>query len=138
MIESLPPGGVVLDADELEARWADAWRPEQVAERLNGVNVPWCVAAGWALDLFRGEQTRDHGDLELAVPAAGFAEIRDRFPEYAFDAVGSGKIWADAGAEELAATHQTWLRDPVSGQFLWDVFREPHDGHGWSAALAVS
>ncbi|MCE3032313.1 nucleotidyltransferase domain-containing protein [Streptomyces sp. CMSTAAHL-2] len=131
MTESLPPGGVVLDADELEARWADAWRPEQVAERLNGVNVPWCVAAGWALDLFRGEQTRDHGDLELAVPAAGFAEIRDRFPEYAFDAVGSGKIWADAGAEELAATHQTWLRDPVSGQFLWDVFREPHDGGTW-------
>ncbi|MFC7862600.1 nucleotidyltransferase domain-containing protein [Streptomyces murinus] len=131
MTESLPPGGVVLDADELEARWADAWRPEQVAERLNGVNVPWCVAAGWALDLFRGEQTRDHGDLELAVPAAGFAEIRDRFPEYAFDAVGSGKIWADAGAEELAATHQTWLRDPVSGQFLLDVFREPHDGGTW-------
>jgi hypothetical protein len=28
----------------------------------------------------------------------------------------------------LAATHQTWLRDPVSGQFLFDVFREPHEG----------
>ena len=69
--------------------------------------------------------------MELAVPAAGFAEIRDRFPEYVFDAVGSGKIWADAGAEELAATHQTWLRDPVSGQFLSDVFREPHDGGTW-------
>ncbi|BBC98305.1 hypothetical protein [Streptomyces griseofuscus] len=69
--------------------------------------------------------------VELAVPAAGFAEIRDRFPEYAFDAVGSGKIWADAGADELAATHQTWLRDPVSGQFLLDVSREPHDGGTW-------
>lgn len=31
----------------------------------------------------------------------------------------------------LAATHQTWLRDPVSGQFLFDVFREPHDGGTW-------
>ncbi|MGW4883849.1 nucleotidyltransferase domain-containing protein [Streptomyces murinus] len=131
MTESLPPGGAVLDAGELEARWADAWRPEQIAERLNGVSAPWCVAAGWALDLFRGEQTRDHGDLELAVPAAAFAEIRDRFPEYAFDAVGSGKVWADAGADELAGTHQTWLRDPASGQFLLDVFREPHDGGTW-------
>ncbi|MGY9063822.1 nucleotidyltransferase domain-containing protein [Streptomyces sp. CAS3] len=131
MTESLPPGGAVLDAGELEARWADAWRPEQIAERLNGVSAPWCVAAGWALDLFRGEQTRDHGDLELAVPAAAFVEIRDRFPEYAFDAVGSGKVWVDAGAEELAGTHQTWLRDPASGQFLLDVFREPHDGGTW-------
>lgn len=107
MTESLPPGGVVLDADELDARWAHAWRPEQAAERLHGVGVPWCVAAGWALDLFRGKQTRPHGDLELAVPAAGFTEIRDRFPGYACDAVGSGKVWAGAGAEALAATHQT-------------------------------
>ncbi|MGW1208092.1 nucleotidyltransferase domain-containing protein [Streptomyces sp. NPDC002499] len=128
---SLPPGGAVFDADELHARWVNAWRPEQVAERLDGVSTPWCIAAGWALDLFRDGQSRPHGDLEIAVPAAGFAEIRDRFPEYVFDAVGSGRVWASAGVEELAATHQTWLRDPASGQFLFDVFREPHDGGTW-------
>ncbi|MGW4566431.1 nucleotidyltransferase domain-containing protein [Streptomyces sp. NPDC004561] len=131
MTESLPPGGGVLDVDELEARWADAWRPEQVAERLDGVGPPWCIAAGWALDLFRGEQSRPHDDLEISVPAAGFPEIRHRFPEFAFDAVGSGRAWSGAGAEELAATHQTWLRDPASGQFLLDVFREPHEGKTW-------
>ncbi|MBD0674056.1 nucleotidyltransferase domain-containing protein [Streptomyces sp. CBMA156] len=131
MTDSLPPGGVVLDADELDARWADAWRPEQVAERLDGVGTPWCVAAGWALDLFRGGQSRPHGDLEIAVPAAGFPEVRDRFPAYVFDAVGSGRVWPAAGAEALAATHQTWLRDPADGRFLFDVFREPHDGGTW-------
>ncbi|MGW5123757.1 nucleotidyltransferase domain-containing protein [Streptomyces sp. NPDC004069] len=131
MIDAVPPGGAVLDADELDARWANAWRPEQVAERLAGVSAPWCVVAGWALDLFRGGQSRPHGDLEIAVPAAGFAEVRDRFPQYVFDAVGSGRVWARAGAEVLAATHQTWLRDPVSGQFLLDVFREPHEGGTW-------
>jgi hypothetical protein len=56
MTESLPSGGVMLDADELDARWADAWRPENVAERLARVRTPWCIAAGWALDLFRGGQ----------------------------------------------------------------------------------
>ncbi|MEV6195679.1 hypothetical protein AB0M19_25125 [Streptomyces sp. NPDC051920] len=131
MTDSLPHGGVELEADELDARWTDAWRPEQVAERLDGVSIPWCVAAGWALDLFRGEQSRPHGDLEIAAPAAGFQEIRDRFPEYACDAVGSGRIWAEAGTEALDATHQTWFRDPANGQFLFDVFREPHDGGTW-------
>ncbi|MFD9438458.1 nucleotidyltransferase domain-containing protein [Streptomyces sp. NPDC060006] len=131
MADSLPPGGAVLDTEDLTARWAQAWQPEQVAERLDGVRTPWCVAAGWALDLFRGEQSRQHGDLEIAVPAADFPEIRDRVPEYAWDAVGSGRVWAEAGAEVLAATHQTWLRDPASGRFLFDVFREPHDGGTW-------
>ncbi|MFF7978090.1 nucleotidyltransferase domain-containing protein [Streptomyces sp. NPDC007901] len=131
MTDSSPPGGEVLDAHELTARWTDAWRPEQVAERLGGVGTPWCVAAGWALDLFRGGESRRHGDLEIAVPAAGFAEVRDRFREYAFDAVGSGRVWAAAGDEVLAATHQTWVRDPANGQFLFDVFREPHEGGTW-------
>jgi hypothetical protein len=83
------------------------------------------------MDLFRGRQSRPHGDLEIAGPSAGFTEIRERFSEYVFDVVGSGRVWASADAEVLAATHQTWLRDPVSGQFLFDVFREPHDGGTW-------
>lgn len=131
MTDSVPRGGAVLDPDDLDARWAHAWRPEQVAERLAGVNAPWCVAAGWALDLFRGEQSRPHGDLEIAVPAGRFTEIRDRFPTYDFDVVGSGRIWTGAGAEALAVTHQTWLRDPESGRFFFDVFREPHEGGTW-------
>lgn len=27
--------------------------------------------------------------------------------------------------------HQTWLRDPATGNYLLDVFREPHDGDTW-------
>jgi hypothetical protein len=131
MTESLPPGGVVFEADELEARWVGAWRPEQAAERLEGIGAPWCVAAGWALDLFRGEESRPHGDLEIAVPAAGFPEVRERFPEYLFDAVGSGRVWPEAGPAVLDAVHQTWLRDPANDRFLLDVFREPHEGGTW-------
>jgi hypothetical protein len=89
------------------------------------------VAAGWALDLFRGVQTREHGDIEIGVPAAGFPEVRSRFPGYVFDGVGSGCIWENAAPEVLAAVHQTWLRDPVTGNYLLDVFREPHDGDTW-------
>ena len=89
------------------------------------------MAAGWALDLFRGTQTREHGDIEIAIPAATFPEVRARFPEYAFDAVSDGRIWENAAPDALAATYQTWLRDPATGNYLLDVFREPHDGQTW-------
>ncbi|MFE2976192.1 nucleotidyltransferase domain-containing protein [Streptomyces sp. NPDC059258] len=134
MSEQLPGGGIELSPDEIEAlhsRWSSSWTPSEVARRLDGITTPWCVAAGWALDLFRGRQTRAHGDIEIAIPAAGFPEVRHRFPGYAFDAAGSGRIWEDAAPEVLAAVHQTWLRDPATGDYLLDVFREPHDGDTW-------
>ncbi|MFC4065784.1 nucleotidyltransferase domain-containing protein [Actinoplanes subglobosus] len=134
MSTHLPDGGRQLSSDEIDAlpaRWASCFGPGEVARRLAGVQTPWCVAAGWALDLFRGEQTREHGDIEIAIPAGAFAEIRDRFPGHVFDAVGSGRIWADATPDQLSATHQTWLRDPGTGDYLLDVFREPHDGDTW-------
>jgi hypothetical protein len=132
--ERLPRGGIELSPDELaalDARWASAWTPAEVARRLTGIAAPWYVAAGWALDLFRGSQTRQHGDIEIAIPAASFPEVRSRFADYAFDAAGSGRIWANATPGELALTYQTWLRDKATGQYLLDVFREPHDGDTW-------
>ncbi|MGW4897840.1 nucleotidyltransferase domain-containing protein [Kitasatospora sp. NPDC004240] len=136
MTEGLPPGGVGITEDEAVARWRDAWTPERVAGRLSGLSAPWCVAGGWAIDLFRGEllpgvRTRPHSDLEIAVPAACFPEVRARFPELAVDVVAQGRLWEDAGPEVMALTHQTWLRDRASGEFRVDVFREPHDGGVW-------
>jgi hypothetical protein len=61
------PDSQAFDADLVE--W-DAWRPEEIARRLAGVGAPWYVAAGWALELFLGEQRREHEDLEIGVPAA--------------------------------------------------------------------
>src|SRR5262245_45368546 len=48
------------------------WTPAQVAAELTGVNVPWCVVGGWAIDLWLGERTRDHEDIEIAVPRYSF------------------------------------------------------------------
>lgn len=134
MSERLPEGGVALSPAELEAldaRWSSSWSPDQVARHLAGVAAPWYVAGGWAVDLFLGRQTRAHEDIEIAVPAAAFPEVRARFPGYAFDAVSSGRIWAEAAPEVVAATYQTWLRDRATGDYLLDVFREPHDGDTW-------
>jgi hypothetical protein len=56
-----------------------SWRPwsaAEVARRLSGVTATWCVAGGWAVDLHLGQVTREHEDLEIADPAAGFDQVR--------------------------------------------------------------
>jgi hypothetical protein len=41
--------------------------PLQVAALMAGFDRPWCIAGGWAIDLFLGRETRPHYDVELVV-----------------------------------------------------------------------
>ncbi|MCX5207855.1 hypothetical protein OG689_00715 [Kitasatospora sp. NBC_00240] len=131
MSEGLPPGGVEITEAQAAARWTKAWTPAEVTGRLAGLAAPWCVAGGWALDDFRGGRSRAHSDLEISVPAARFPELVACLPGYDFDVVASGRLWSGRSPELLELTHQTWLRDPSTGEYLVDVFREPHDGPLW-------
>lgn len=121
-------GGMVLSPEVIEDRW-DAWSPADVARRLSDISTPWCVAAGWAVDLFVGEITREHDDIEIAVPAASFDEIADALPGYQWDVVGDGRVWPYP--EQVAQHFQTWLREPATGSYRLDVFREPHVDERW-------
>ena len=114
------------------SKW-DAWRPGQVAELLAGVQVPWYVAAGWALDLFVGEQRREHEDLEIAIPNSRIDELMPALDGLeACVITGPNEATPLAAArDQLAGTHQTWIREPATGLWRFDVFREPSDGDTW-------
>ncbi len=125
----IPPGGRVVDDPP---PW-DAWRPEQVTAMLARVDVPWCVAGGWALDLFRGEQTREHGDLEIAIPDTpeAFGAVRTALAGYTFEVIGSGQAWP-LDSPAFAVMYQTWVSDPDTGVYRLDVFREPQRDGAWA------
>ena len=107
----------------------EPWTPEHVASRLSGTSARWYVVAGWALDLFVGRQSRPHDDIEIGVPAESFPEIREILGDYEFY-VDSGRRWPLA-SDAFVSTFQTWLRDPKTGAYHLDVFREPHNGSEW-------
>ncbi|MEH2432985.1 MAG: hypothetical protein V7K25_01785 [Nostoc sp.] len=48
---------------------------------LNDFRQPWFVAGGWAIDLFIGDVTRVHKDIEIAI----FRKDQNRLREYLFD-----------------------------------------------------
>lgn len=132
------------DGPPIEA-WSAAWRPEQAAAALEGVSAPWALAGGWALDLWLGEQTRDHEDLEITVPRVFFAEIQARLEGLGLRLfnVDDGETVALAPGEPPSPRgFQTWAMDPAVNGWRMDVFCEPGDAHTWiyrrTGALSVA
>ena len=111
------------------SKW-EAWKPAEVARRLAGVDARWSVIAGWSLDLFRGRQTREHEDLEIAVPESEHAAIVDALAGFEHFAIRDG-LAAPVSAESLEGTHQTWVRERRTGIWRVDVIREPWEGDVW-------
>ena len=112
------------------SKW-DAWRPQEAARRLARVETPWYVAAGWAIDLFLGEERREHEDLEIAVPHARFGEVAGALSELEPFAIVDGRAAQFRPELTIEESHQTWLREPETGLWRLDVFREPSDGDTW-------
>ena len=117
--------------DPLRHPW-DAWRPEDVFDRLRGLDVPWHVAAGWSIDLFLGAERREHEDLEIAAPAVRFHEVAAALPELEFFAIVDSLAYpVESEPERLEGSHQTWGLDRAARVWRVDVFREPSDGDTW-------
>jgi len=80
--------------------------------------------------MFRGEVTRAHEDIEIAVPSRTFPVICQALSELDFVVVGAGQSWPlDSPAYDVM--HQTWGRDRSTGLYRLDVLREPHVGATW-------
>lgn len=126
----LPPGGREVDIDEVDRLWTP-WTPAEVAERLTGVDAPWCVAAGWAIDLYLGGTPRAHADIEIAVPRQSFPQITAALAGFDWEVAGSGRLWPYAEVGDNPDLYQTWCRDPATGRYHLDVFREPHVAEMW-------
>ena len=121
-----------LQAIEPDVSAWDAWSPEHTARLLSVLDLPWYVAAGWAIDLFLGGQRREHEDLEIAVPNERFGEVAEALAGYEiFVITGPREATPLAQVGATLDTHQTWVREPATGRWRLDVFREPSDGDTW-------
>jgi len=114
-----------------DAPW-EPFSPGEVAERFHGLDIPWAVVGGWAIDLFLGETTRDHEDIEIAIPRGRFGEIAERLRLEFYVPVREGHL-APLGRRPLRsiASHQTWGLDRDVRAWRIDVLREPSAEGDW-------
>lgn len=65
-----------------------------------------CIDGGWAVDALLGKQTRPHGDLDIALPAARVPELRRVLSGQGFAEIAQPDSWE----------HNFVLRDPGGAQ----------------------
>lgn len=100
-----------------------------LAARLSGLAVTWYVAGGWALDLWLGQKTRDHEDLEFVVRPAEAPLVAAHLDDLTFYAVRQGTLTEERFDQSIPVdVWQMWSAD------LPDLLRL-HPDHKWVAAL---
>lgn len=108
------------------------WHPGEAMKQLAGISSWWCVAGGWALDLWLGEQTRPHRDLEIAVLRSDFSTFRARLSRFDFFVAADGKVSVlPLEACPDPQHHQVWVLDQPAKIWRMDILLEPGDNDTW-------
>lgn len=65
---------------------------QKVVDWMRGYDRPWGIAGGWAIDLFVGNGTRDHSDIEIAIPREDQHELRNVLNDWSFQKAVKGEL----------------------------------------------
>jgi hypothetical protein len=109
--------------------------PRAVARLLEGLDVPWFIAGGWAIDLFLERETRPHDDVEVAVLRRDQWRVRRHLAGWEFvkvvSPVGSGRRepWREGERLELPV-HEIHARGPREPGEL-EILLNEAEGEVW-------
>jgi hypothetical protein len=73
---------------------------------MRGFDAPWCVAGGWAIDLWLAEVSRSHADLEIAVLRRDQQKLWEHFKGWSMEKIVDGKREKWNGEELVLPVHE--------------------------------
>ncbi len=98
-----------------------------------GFRRPWCICGGWAIDLFLGEMTRQHHDVEIAVLRDHQIELRDYLSDWTFKIATMDKRlvkWKETNRQMLMLpVHELHATDKIGRQI--EILMNESDGIDW-------
>lgn len=108
------------------------WLPVEVARRLEGTSANWAVVGGWAIDLFLRAHTRDHDDIEIAVPRNEWPLLLPFVADCELFQVGDGEVCRMRPPDPVPdSVHQIWIVEPATGHYRLDIMLEPGNEETW-------
>lgn len=111
------------------------YTPERTAKLFQDHPENWWIAGGWATDLFLGEQTREHEDVDVAILRSDEQSFRARLQDW--------ELWPGPGnsqlednpialGERLAPDRKViWCRPSATSQWAFEFLLNKNDGEEW-------
>ncbi len=91
----------------------DPLTPSEIAALFAEYAGRWCIAGGWALDLFAGVQSRVHDDIDVLVVRDHLSLLHAALPGWELHAAsGATTLWK-AGTALPDGVHDIWCRQRV-------------------------
>jgi hypothetical protein len=106
---------------------------------MRAFDRPWFVSGGWAIDLFLGRVTREHGDVEVGVYRRDQARLHEHLHGWTLEKVdpmptddGTWKKWAPNDVLELP-DHQARARKPSGELREFEIFLNESTPAHWTS-----
>ena len=93
---------------------ASAWQPlslRDIATLFSEFPGRWCIAGGWAIDLFLGHQTREHADVDVLVFRDDLQHLQSFLADWELFGASAGAltVW-EVDSVLSSAMHNVWCR----------------------------
>jgi len=103
-----------------------------VATLLAGINRPWWIAGGWALDLFLGFQTRTHDDLDVGVLRRDVTDVAAHLRGWEFFEAQSNALYRLEGSEAPRAdVNSIWCRPRGEQRWSFELLLDDARADAW-------
>ena len=110
-----------------------AREPADAVRLLDGLDAPWWIVGGWAIQAFTGVD-RSHRDLDVGMLERDVSSLVEHLaPTHQAWAVGGGMLCPIlAPNQELPDwMHQIWVREDASRPWLLDIILAPDRDGRW-------
>jgi hypothetical protein len=112
------------------------WRhskPVEVQEWLHSLSVPWWIAGGWALDLFLGEETRPHEDIDVGIFRKDTLSVCASLSEWEFFEAREGSLTRLAARmAPREAVNSLWSRRLNKCEWELELMLDEGGGDSWA------